>query len=336
MGLFILVHTTRYAYGKIFSLALCLLGSAVSQGAQIARKKAVVGLFGVVARSIVQTWPQIKKMVVEPLEQSGYQVDIAVANIDVGSAPVDGVMLKQSDVTVIPYQHYHSMPQKKVDQAIRQACQAQTCSLWSHTRTTSNNALRQMHAEYRLGKMVSAAKDYELAVVIGPDFYPLLALSMQEVVLDEHVYTSEQSDAGGYTNGFYLGKPKQIAKILMRFEDFANNKGITRSLEDNYETILMKYCHAYKIPRRIITMPFCKMRANRVCRWPGGAEYSPAILNLAEPEKKQLQVNICHLQNRYKVLFVDIIPQGILARLWFVHQQRWKMMNRYLQCFFTN
>ena len=56
-------------------------------------------------------------------------------------------------------------------------------------------------------------------------------------------------------------------------------------------------------------MVFCKMRANKICRWPGKGSKSPAVARLSQDQKSELARQICKLQKSFWLYTADI-PSG--------------------------
>ncbi len=310
---------------------LLLLLLSVDTLAESGKPKVFVGLFGVVARSISYTWPQIDQMIIKPLEKKGYQPHIVLWNLDVGSTLVDQQVINNADIKIIPYNALRSAKQSNIDSVIDQECPKKSCAKWVHTGLSSTNALRQMYAEYSLGKwLATTMDDYAFSIVIGPDFYPLIPLELDELNT-QYVYTSVQGDYSGVTNGFLVGSSKHIAKLLMRYDDFIHSRHIIHEASDSYEIILAKYFQNYAIPRRITNMVFCKMRANKICRWPGKGSKSPAVSRLSQEQKSELSRQICKLQKSFWLYTADI-PSGWIDTGLLLAKEKLKGLYRAASC----
>ena len=75
-------------------------------------KKIVVCLTGVVNRSIRYTWQSIHDNLIEPL-QKDYQVEIAVFNNNVEDSLVDGVLINNQDMSIIPHDYLFEYKETK-------------------------------------------------------------------------------------------------------------------------------------------------------------------------------------------------------------------------------
>ncbi len=318
---------------RILILVLIYASAAIHAYPEITKtKKAYLGLFGVVARSIKFTWPQIQAMLVMPLEQQGYQVDINVWNIDVADTLVDQQKLNNNDIQIIPYKELVSARQVDIDKVIAADCNAKNCTKWVHKGPYSTNALRQLYAEYKLGTMLSQQADtYDIAVVIGPDFYPLIPIQLNDFTVNDSIYTSIQGDYSGITNGFFVGEPKHVAKILMRYQDYIKPKGINYSENNSYEIILKEYFDYYKLDRDITNLVFCKMRANKICRWPGKGIHSQAVARLSTKQKQQVLKQSCILQKNYWLYSADM-PENTVDIMLFIIKEKIRYSLNWFRC----
>ena len=131
----------------------------------------------------------------------------------------------------------------------------------------SKNAIRQLYSEYRIGKFLEKNKSkYKLAVVCGPDYFIVNDINLNDVKkslsIERCIYTSDQNDGSGYTNGFYFGKPNILEIILKRYEYFH-----TFSYNRDYEYLLKQAFIVNKINRRVTDMVFFKIRTNKYVIW---------------------------------------------------------------------
>ena len=70
------------------------------------------------------------------------------------------------------------------------------------------------------------------------------------------------NDAGGYTNGFYIGQPKTLSKILSRYVDFHTYPEYPTYIKGDYEQVVRDSFAHHKVSRNITNIAFCKLRAN--------------------------------------------------------------------------
>ena len=74
--------------------------------------KSLVVLFGIAARGLPNTWSQIHKKIITPLEKSGYDVTVHVINNDIGDASIDGKSLNLDAFNALGFKnvdHYKNL-----------------------------------------------------------------------------------------------------------------------------------------------------------------------------------------------------------------------------------
>ncbi|KAL1520684.1 hypothetical protein AB1Y20_022253 [Prymnesium parvum] len=255
-------------------------------------------VFGVVARSIASTWPSIDERVASPLRRQGWELTIYVLNMDVGSAPVDGVALRREDVRVVPAHVLETAQQAEVDALLDAKCAVWSCRFKydAFAPEMSRNAMRQMYSELRVGQFLQKhASAFDVAVVVGSDLLFPLDVSVahvQEAASEEGrrvVFTSGGNDAGGYTNAFYIGAPRVVSSILRRFDDFERHM----HLQNDFEAVLKSAFVQLGVERRVTNTIFFKVRASsdsvpqRVV-WQGGPQL-PSLVNWTAAEVAQIR-----------------------------------------------
>ena len=278
---------------------------------QKGRPRAIVLLFGISGRSVKYTWSQIDEMIIKKLE-SEYDVKIHLVNNNIENASIDKTFINNDDRFIIPYDSIEEVRQVDVDAAIDVQCPLQFICQSHYTLLQQQKIYLNMTRQHYLEKLAGDFLEknyryYDVAIALVPDAYPLISLDMDEVtdVLNSSeniVYLSGQGESlsrsyEGDTNGFYIGRPRVLAKLLQRYDDipllqylyvqktqFSNmidgklmsiynidpvSEGVT------YEYYLRLAREYYGIVKQRSSMNFCKMRANRCCRWQGTYGYSP-------------------------------------------------------------
>jgi len=228
------------------------------------KRSCVVCLFGVIPRSITKTWVSMQKNLLLPLSTK-FNIDICIFNLNVGNTPVDGVILDQNDINIIPYTIYFEEMQENVDKIIDKKCKEQCVFLFPYGPVTVRNAMRQLYSENKIGLFLSS-RNFDLAVVCGPDYFIAQPLNMDHVeasLKNGNVYTSQFNDSGGYTNGFYFGRSSLVASIMKRFDNFESG-------DYDYEQGVKKAFESHGILRVPTDMVFWKIRANGHKDWQGG------------------------------------------------------------------
>jgi hypothetical protein len=255
--------------------------------------RVVVCVFGVLARSIHLVWPTVIRHIMRPLRRDGHSVYIVGFNLDVGhNTTVDGLRLNRSRAAVVQFDAYDEVLQTEVDVEIDRICPGLACPTFddytSKYRTLNiRNAFRQLHSEMRVARFLRSnvsrglyPSKYDAAIVLGPDFHLALDLDVADVrraAADRGVvFTSRMNDADGYTNGFYIGHPVPLARIMSRF--YAHTKLMAlevgqrydgQRLPHNYEVLLRRAFVRHKIQRLTTSAVFFKIRANGHPFWYG-------------------------------------------------------------------
>ena len=252
------------------------------------RLRAVLCLYGVIPRSISTTWRALKYHVVQTLEvDASASLDVYIFNLDVAGDRVDGVLLNQQDVAHAPYTFLESANQSSITHLIAARCgslDAAACRFktgpFEHfsvpllSSPVVLNALRQLYSENRVAHFLRAhVLDYDVAIVCGADIYPALTINLNDVrhaaTLLDGVYTTVVQDAEGYTNGFYIGHPLPMIRILRRWDELHSLAAISPLAHRDYERILKASFEMHHIRRHVTPMVFFKVRANGQVSWQG-------------------------------------------------------------------
>ena len=235
------------------------------------RPRVVLCIFGVLPRSIKHTWRTLEQNILRPLESVSHDktVPIHVFNIDVGNNTVDGVTVEKQDTDVVPYDVLEEARQSIIDAHIAERCKSIKCK-FRYTdeglHHLTENAFRQLYAEWRVANMLREDK-YDLAVVTSSDFFFVRKLNVADVIHaaasnDPFVFTTAMNDAGGYTNGFYFGRPGALKKILNRYMDFHRYPQYSTYAYGDYEQVVKDSFSYHNISRGVTDIAFCKLRAN--------------------------------------------------------------------------
>ena len=272
---------------------------------------------GVIARSIRLTWPTVEARVLRPLREHGAsKIDIYVFNIDTQSASVDGnVAVNASDAHLIPHNVYESMLQNDVDRLVSQRCASMppgfSCKFSYYAREGADakarqtvkvaarrqlNAMRQLYSEARIGHfLVRRLTKYDVALVIGPDMFLALNISIADVLTASRslhsIVTSLVCDAGrsknesGITNGFYIGHPLALANVLLRLEQTEHWRSTDPPFD--YESLVRRSFDHHGQVRKPTTMVFFKIRADGKVEWQGTTRGGAVVSHLASPEDRE-------------------------------------------------
>lgn len=247
------------------------------------RLRVALCIFGVVPRGIRTTWPMIQAHVIRPLRADNAKLNVTVFSIDTGNETVDrNATADPAALKVFPAGTYMQVVrQSVVDAEIAVHCQQVArqngCHFGAHPRHTRMfvNAMRQLYIERSVGQWVEQhANKYDVVVALTADYFTALDISLQDVRYAAQsecaVFTSAMSDllpsgaALGFTNGFYIGAPFPIAKVMRRLDDAV----LWRPRSPHaYESHLKRAFELHRIERRPTSMIFFKVRADGSVVW---------------------------------------------------------------------
>lgn len=248
-------------------------------------------LYSVVQRSITVTWPVIEERIVKRLRQAGMTVRIAIVTSDVGNHVIDGCRLSLDNISVVPYTNLTLLSDAVIDAEIAGICTTQLSAcpmltLQNLPLATRRNALRMQYSEAEVGRFMLRARDQghvDVAIVMLGDALPVFNVSINDVLTAARsklsVYTSHSNDAGAITNGFYIGHPEPLSKILLRNDHYLRHKLIV-SPRRGYEAHLQAAFLQFGVTRLLgyRGMLFFKIRADG-----SAAEYALRTHRLAKP-----------------------------------------------------
>ena len=114
------------------------------------KKKALVAVYGVFSRSLRSAWPQINRMIVEPLEKD-YEVEVYGLNNQVDNIDtLDGRPIQKSSASTIKTNHklvYQEVKQSQLDEYIKKHNSWLTHSWKVYGESMRKNAVRQFYLE---------------------------------------------------------------------------------------------------------------------------------------------------------------------------------------------
>lgn len=248
-------------------------------------KRIVLCFFGVIPRSIKYTYESIKQNIIDVIKDH-YIVTIYVFNLNVNDKMIDGVFMDQNDVKIIPYDIYEEELQDEIDKQIHHFRQItyinfpKYCNDYDEPRI--QNSIRQLYSECRVGQFLEKNIDnYDVSIVCGPDFYIANPISIHDIessYTNNEFYTTYMNDAGGYTNGFYIGTPRVLINPLKRIQTFHL---LSKTVPYDYEFVLKQSLIDNNICRHITKLIFFKVRADKKVFW---AEWDRVkVLSLFNP-----------------------------------------------------
>lgn len=264
----------------------------------LSKKKVLVGIFGVCSRSFRYTWPQIVRMIIQPLDMD-YDVDIYIQNNQVDNIDrMDGEAIQSSGRFLAQTHHkvdYVEFFQSEIDNVLSLIFKKSDTYFpgfyepgdprlpGGHKghRQMKLNGIRQLYQEQKIADYIMSLKNnYQAVVILNSDLYPLLPISSDDLNvaanLPNTVATSVQQDCGGITNAFYMGSPLSVASALGILQSSVNQPVYAES----YEKLLFMHFKNHGISRLVTNMPFCKMRNNHQCVYSGQGFYGSAYMRL--------------------------------------------------------
>lgn len=254
------------------------------------KKKIILCLFGTIPRSIKYTYNSIKKHIIDALKENNYILEIFVFNLNTSNNKVDGKILNQADISIIPYDYYEEHNQTILDKELDNLYKRIKVSFINYySQTSTINAIRQMYSEYRVGLFLEKNQyKFDIAIVCGPDFHIANKINIHDIenaYINNNFYTTLVNEGYGYTNGFYIGRPKILVKPLKRFQSIYKYL----PTDKDYEYLLKQSIIENNITKNVIKIVFFKRRANDTFSWDGNISY------LNESEKEEVK-------NEYKRL----------------------------------
>lgn len=262
-------------------------------------KRVALCLYGVIGRSMMMTWPLTKKRIVKPLQAANLTVDVLGFDVDVGNTLVDGTHVDSAlSVKVTRFDMLHSIPQADVDAQIWRLCGGvlgcsnprtgkQRCPPLAFPFSTTQevrkrgwlyglsyllNAYRQMHTELRIANFLAQpafASRYAATIVMTADVAVLRHVSLPDVLRaaqEPHtLYTVNQNDRSGFTDGLLIGHPLPVTHVLSRLSAVTSGDlwlGPDGREYTDYEGLLKYSFEHHNLTRRTTCLPFVKVRAN--------------------------------------------------------------------------
>ena len=267
-----------------------------------------VGSFGTLCRAWNITWPTVEERVIRVLRAHGAHVRLLFFSLEPSDAAVDGCPCRAPPIFNGSGILIEERAQASVDAEIAAKCNVANCSFslpyywrWPHSPRVVQNSMRQMYSEARLGAMLRAhASQLDVAVVTGPDFYLNLDVSVRDVLrvarrspdAQDLVFLSRTQEISGFTNGYYIGSPHSVAKIMDRYSSFPDPNRTALS----YENVLQRAFVNHRVRRADTEQVFFKVRNNGKVQWSGGMGSAGGRKGAPELVKSRLRALQLHLQ----------------------------------------
>ena len=226
-----------------------------------------------------------------------YDVDVYIFNNNIENTKIDSMIVDNDDKNLLEADYVEEETQVSIDMKIKEFVESKNikCVMRrDYTPTTIQNSIRQMYSEEKVGDFLEKNKDkYKCAIVCGPDYFLLnqiKIMDIQKCINSPTIFTTNVNDGGlhynrkiypGYTNGFYIGTPNLLIKILKRYSILDKLLPTTA----DYEYLLKTVFNSNNMTREITNMRFFKVRSNKTVDRQGVMlhnNYTPHFNNLTE------------------------------------------------------
>jgi hypothetical protein len=212
---------------------------------------------------------------------------------------VDDTILNQNDISEIPFTYYEEANQSEIDILLENIKQKNNIRFMStYPEQTTQNALRQLYSEYRVGLFLEQIKNnYDLAIIINSDLWIANNICIEHIdtcYRQNKIFISDVNPGYGLTNGFYFGNISMLILLLLRYQD------IDKYFPCNYDyEYIVKQCILNNnIDYDLTNIVFFKIRANQIVHWQGFFR----LHFLPEHEQKKIYREFYLLEQRGLIL----------------------------------
>ena len=273
-------------------------------------------LYSVVQRSITFTWPVIAERIVGPLQRAGMHMRTSIVTADPGNHSIDGCQLSLDNLTVVPYDDLQIVPDKIADAEISKHCthSLALCPMFSVQKlslSTQRNAMRMQYMEAETGRFLQRARamgQIDVAIVMLGDAMPVVNVSVADILAasmrNSSVFTSGIGNAGGATNGYYVGQPEPLSRLLLRNDYYMRGK-LQVQRGRSYEANLLAAFEQFSVQLLLAhkSMPFFKIRADNYI-----ASYMLPLIQRAYPPLPKDEM--AHVLNEHSRVSAAMRPNG--------------------------
>ena len=238
------------------SLVKILLDNVMNSLKKLNKETIIICFSGVMNRSIHFTYHNIIENILEPVSLK-YNYDIYVFNNNIENDIIDGVQISNNNIKCFKnITFFEEETQTVIDNNIKKKnLKNQYLNHYKNTKT-AQNCLRQLYCENKVAQFLKNT-NYKKAIFITPDFYFFQKLNINSINFDNNsIYISNNNDACGYTNGFYIGNTNLLIKLMERYNYFDK-------LIKDYEYGVKYACNINNIKRSVLNINFAKIRANK-------------------------------------------------------------------------
>ena len=236
--------------------------------------RVVLCLGGVIPRGIKYAWPAIEQRIVTPLRERGHTVDVYGINLIQGDIKEKfdkrRIELNQEDRLAVPFDFLEEIDADDAEEAIDTRCDVKkTCPTWHTAGHNFHRPEKQLLSENRMGEFLllrsTLQRGYDVAICWWSDYLPIQKLDpgyLDRAVshprtLGARPHHSTSADAPrSAVDGFYLGTPLTVSKILMRWSD----EELMKRHFQMYESTVGASLTRYHLDFAEVNLAFTKVR----------------------------------------------------------------------------
>lgn len=236
------------------------LNDIINNLKKLNKEKIIICFAGVMNRSIHFTYNNIIEHILEPVSLK-YNYDIYVFNNNIENDIIDGVQISNNNLKCLKnITFFEEETQTVIDNNIQKKnLKNPYINHYKRSPLTVQNCLRQLYCENKVAQFLKNS-NYKKAIFITPDYYFYHKLNINSINFDSNnIYISNNNDACGYTNGFYIGNTNLLIKIMERYNYYDK-------LIKDYEYGVKYACDINNIKRSVLNINFVKIRANKTLR----------------------------------------------------------------------
>lgn len=228
------------------------------------RSDLLITFFGVLDRGIYETYPVLNRFV----ERMRSEYTVTVACFDIRRSRVDEVARCFDASRLLACDEYVGRNESQIRRALSKV-KPITFSRSYYTAKMNANAMAQLYSEQMVADhLFKHARSYDYVVACSSDLFFMDELDprrLRALKTNEVMTSNQQNGANGYTNGFYIGSPLAVAKIMSRLRDI---NALTRVVHD-YEYMLRCAFELNNVSHVSLTpWYFLKIRADCRAVWP--------------------------------------------------------------------
>lgn len=223
--------------------------------------KILVVLYGVIGRSIKYTYLNHKEKIFKKLKKENISFDVCVVNNNIQTTKIDGYLINNDDYKMVDYDFYIEETQKIIDKKINKFHSNYESyfgnNFYDYIEKYKKDPLRNSYIETITSDYIRLNESkYDKVIAFCSDLFFAEEIDIKWIQNEEcNLIHSNQHNANGITNGFYIGTPRQVSDIMNSFYDLKSLAQI------DYEHILSLNSEKKEIQTKGVDFRFLKIRA---------------------------------------------------------------------------